>query len=344
MLCDWNDEHSAIVGGVCGGTLAVKFDNGLKVDDDEATLSGVLSSTVADSVSALPLPCRDPFKQPFAADSPWNMAIGDAAVYVAAGLFSPPKAEPDSFFNDHDYVIATDAADPLTAVYDQGEWGSACRAMGLSEHDCFCTRRNTSRLITRIPFPRNATFTSFGDNNAFAVVLPDRRTVVQSQPLYRCAAGQPVLALRDYFLQKHTGKPINVSLAAGGYDTMLGPHGGTGLSAIGGTIRLGELAPGGSIDHAVKLELNARDYYFGNNTGVCHRWPALPYDKCPAFGGTNQNIQPGSLLAVPPALAAELEPRLSSVPALKLFAALTDYGGYLVDISSDSDPCGLQIY
>jgi hypothetical protein len=34
---------------------------------------------------------------------------------------------------------------------------------------------------------------------------------------------------------------------------MLGPHGGTGLSAIGGTIRLGELAPTGSINHALKL-------------------------------------------------------------------------------------------
>jgi hypothetical protein len=166
-------------------------------------------------------------------------------------------------------------------------------------------------------------------------VLPSdgqhHRLVVQSQPLYRCEAGQPVLALRSYLREKHTDKPINISIAAGGYATMLGPHGGTGLSAIGGTIRLGELAPTGSIDHAIKLELNARDYYYGNNTGVCHRWPALPYDKCPEFGGTNPNIQPGTLLAVPPALAATLKTQLSSVPALKLLAALTDFGGYLVD-------------
>jgi hypothetical protein len=305
-----------------------------------------------------PSSCRDPFRQPFAADSPWNMAVGAGAVYVAAGLFTPPKAEPDSFFNDHDYVISTSAADPLTALYNQGEWGGACRAMNLSLRECFCARRNTSRLVTRIAFPRNATFTSFGDNNAFAVVLPDRRTVVQSQPLYRCEAGGPVLALRDYLVDKHTGMPINISLYSGGYATMLGPHGGTGLSAIGGTIRLGELAPNGSINHALKLELNAKDYYFGNDTGACHRWvsvisyhqavpflelrsvntlmvrhaqPALPYDKCPKFGGVNPAIQPGSLLAVPPALSAALKKQLSSVPALKLLVALTDYGGYLVD-------------
>ena len=275
--------------------------------------------------------CRDPFQQPFAANSPWNMAIGDEATYVPADLFIPPKAEPDAFFNDHDYVITTDATDPMTSVYDQGEWGGACREMGLSQRECFCTRRNTSRLVTRIPFPWNATFTSFGDNNAFAVVLPDQQTVVQSQPLYRCKAGDPVLALRDYFLAKHTGQPINVSIQAGGYVTMLGPHGGSGLSAIGGTIRVGELAPTGSISHAIKLELNARDYYWGNNTGICHRWPALPYNKCPDFGGSNPHIQPGSLLAVPPALSAALEKQLSSMPALKLLSALTDFGGYLVD-------------
>ena len=115
---------------------------------------------------------------------------------------------------------------------------------------------------------------------------------------------------------------------------MLGPHGGTGLSAIGGTIRVGELAPSGSINHALKLELAAREYYHRSNATACHRWPAMPYDHCPEYGGTNEEIQPGSLLAVLPALSATLEAQLSSVPALKLLRALTDYGGYLVDDSS----------
>ena len=78
-------------------------------------------------------------------------------------------------------------------------------------------------------------------------------TIVQSQPLYRCKPDAPILALRQYLVGKHTGIPINISIEAGGYATMLGPHGGTGLSAIGGTIRLGELAPTGSITHALKL-------------------------------------------------------------------------------------------
>lgn len=270
--------------------------------------------------------CRDRHRQPFAADSPWNMAIGDRAEYAPGNIFAPPKAAPIAFFNDHDYIITTTECDPLTAVYDQGEWGATPAE--------YCTRQPTAQLVTHIPFPANATFTAFGNNNAFAVLLPDQVTIVQSQPLYRCEPNSPVLALRQYLISRHTSVPINVSIEAGGYKTMLGPHGGTGLSAIGGTIRLGELAPGGSIDHVLKLELAAREYYHRFNSTACHRWPALPYDHCPEYGGTNMHIQPGSLLAVPPAISDKLETQLTSLPALKLLRALTDFGGYIVDDSS----------
>lgn len=63
--------------------------------------------------------CRDRFAQPFAPDSPWNMAVGDEAVYVPGNIFVPPKAAPIAFFNDHDYIITTTDADPPTPVFDQ---------------------------------------------------------------------------------------------------------------------------------------------------------------------------------------------------------------------------------
>jgi hypothetical protein len=34
-------------------------------------------------------PCRDRFLQPFAVDSLWNTAIGDAATFVAANIYHP---------------------------------------------------------------------------------------------------------------------------------------------------------------------------------------------------------------------------------------------------------------
>jgi hypothetical protein len=66
--------------------------------------------------------------------------------------------------------------------------------------------------VTHIPFPQNATFTAFGENNAFAVLLPDKTTLVQSQPLYRCKPDTPILALRQYLVSKTPllGAPLSL--------------------------------------------------------------------------------------------------------------------------------------
>ena len=64
-----------------------------------------------------------------------------------------------TYSNDHDYIIRATDADPLTPVYDQGEWGATPAE--------YCTRNPSARRVTQIAFPRNATFTAFGENNAF---------------------------------------------------------------------------------------------------------------------------------------------------------------------------------
>jgi hypothetical protein len=47
-------------------------------------------------------------------------------------------------------------------------------------------------------------------------------------------------------------------------ETALGAHGGSGLSALGGVIRLHEIGPDAPpIRHALKLELFAHQYYYG---------------------------------------------------------------------------------
>ena len=62
---------------------------------------------------------------------------------------------------------------------------------------------------------------------------------------------------------------------------------GSGLSALGGAIRVGELLPTtGPIRHALKLELFAKQYYYwkvGTTTNeTCWRWPAIACDGCEA--------------------------------------------------------------
>ena len=161
--------------------------------------------------------------------------------------------------------------------------------------------------------------------------------------------------------------PWEVDITSGDSPTLqsaLGSHGGSGLSGIGGTIRLGELLNStGPILHALKLELWSGPYYFGGipnlQSGTCapwsppytvgikthpcvpsggrnqYVWPAIGSDSGSQHGGKlyfgqDKYLAPGSLLAIPPTLSETLK-ALKTPVGSKIAQALTDFGGYLVD-------------
>ena len=156
---------------------------------------------------------------------------------------------------------------------------------------------------------------------------------------------------------------ITSSVNEGANSTALGAHGGSGLSALGGVIRLHEIGPDAPpIAHAIKLELFANQYYYGggpqkrklqppspsNGGRTQYVWPATGSDsytwaacglgsRCLAYHGTNEHLAPGSLLALPEAVASSLIPKLKTVPGARVAAAFRDYGGYIIDdTASDS--------
>jgi hypothetical protein len=136
----------------------------------------------------------------------------------------------------------------------------------------------------------------------------------------RCAAGGPVtFTAGDIF--------PDVDLYG---DGIMGSHGGSGLSALGGTIRVGELVPGApAIRHALKLELDGNAY---SNTGGSFRWPAQWADSCSpgCYTGTNSALKPGALLALKPGFAVG---SLQTAPAKSIAWTLQNYGAYIVDNS-----------
>src|SRR2546422_3426187 len=84
-----------------------------------------------------------------------------------------------------------------------------------------------------------------------------------------------------------------------------GAHGGSMLSSLGGVIRLGELVPGGTIRHALKVNLFGRDnYYTGSGS---YRWPATTADGCApgCYGGAGPPPRGGALPPPPPPLHLE---------------------------------------
>ncbi len=250
---------------------------------------------------------RDPFKWPFSKTSIWNMPIGCGARYVDAGI-TPQTAR--GTFAYHDIIILT-PDEPLLDVYAfPGGWGS--------------DRCLKGAYLGQLPIPSDfyLPYTGKTADHPAAILEQDHRTLNQSQPVHRCPEN-------EFFTSKYWGYP-DVDIYGEGIQ---GAHGGSVLSSIGGTIRLGEFTAG-RIPHALKVCMYAGKYYFydpDTDSTPGFRWPASRadgYASEESYGGTNQVLEIGSLLALQPGFDTSL---LSTVPGKIIAQAFIDYGGYIVD-------------
>jgi len=256
---------------------------------------------------------RDPIKWPFSKTSIWNMPIHKDAKYVPATLKYPKFG----LTPDQDILILKPNS-PMTKIYtNYAGWDD-------SKDRCIVQ----GPLLFSAPIP--VSFTVSKDNwlpgmpNAgVAVLMPDGRTIKQTQPFARCTAGSD--ATSQYLFKDQ-------DIYGDGY---YGAHGGSGLSAIGGTLRLGELVPGGIIRHVMKINVCANLNLALNNDGTPgYRWPAANADSYAVdrYRGKNPAMEIGSLLAIPDSLnidSIEFETEAGKI----LATAFQNYGAYIVDDS-----------
>jgi hypothetical protein len=260
---------------------------------------------------------RDPLLWPFTRESVWNLPLSVSAIYTPANI---QRAMNYGMTVDEDIIILTPDA-PLTDVWENfKDWSEEAR-----QGQVRCVKEG--RLITQLPIPANFIRPHERNdtpNSSAAILLPDGDTVYQTQPLHRCEAGS--------YATSHYVFP-EVSLRNS--DGVPGAHGGSAMSSIGGAIRMGELVKGGVIRHALKVNL------WGKRNYVCRanepdgksgfRWPALAADSgaCQGgYGGSNPELQMGSLLALKPDFDIQT---LRTEPARILARAFQDYGAYIVD-------------
>lgn len=249
---------------------------------------------------------RNPFMWPFASTSIWNTPIGLGAVYVPGNI---APATQRTVATDQDVIVMYPSA-PMTPIqYNGAGWSGGSRCSGAAQ-------------LAMAPIPLNLVVPGSAGNYAFAILMPDGRTVIQGQPLARCAAGGPVTTL-------HMAPTIDLYA-----DGTLGAHGGSGLSSLGGTIRLGELVPGAPpVRHALKVSLNgAADYW-----PLGFRWPAVREDGYgpQRYGGKVPALKMGALLALPASLdLASLH--LLTGPGRMIAWTLQNYGAYCVDDAARS--------
>ncbi|MBQ2704678.1 MAG: hypothetical protein IJF58_03925 [Clostridia bacterium] len=255
---------------------------------------------------------RDPWLWPFAATSIWNMPIGSDAKLQKANF-----KEEYCISIDDEYLVKVPEGSPTVDVYAPSGWQ---------------TRWPGNRKLGTMQVPANFYLADARQgstpNNCAAFLMPDGRTIRQLEPCCRLETGNARIVgyLHDED-QDIFGEGIK------------GTHYGSGLSAIGGSIRKGELTSDEPIKHALKLNVYAKNYlYYDRSAKQGYIWPADRHDSYAAsggnaYGGSNPNLRMGTLLTIPKNITAEsLE--ITTQVGKKLFYALQNYGCYIADDSA----------
>jgi hypothetical protein len=268
------------------------------------------------TTTTTPPQTRDPLRQPFSSNSIWNTPIGSGAVYVPAGLPALPGGSTGARVpqvDDEPLVLTPNA--PLTPLlFCEGGWGGdRCQ-------------NDPTRVLATVPIPANYVLPSDNKNQSAAILAADGRTVISPQPLARCAAGGPATSYVRYPDQDIYGPGVE------------GSHGGSGMSALGGSIRLGELRPGQQGPrHALKVNLyNRAELSICSTRPECFRWPAVKSDSGAverygrANNNTNRAMRMGTLLAIPANVSIS-SLGLTTEPGRQIAWTLQNYGAYVVD-------------
>jgi len=237
---------------------------------------------------------RNPYLWPFSQNSIWNTPIGSNAQYVS--YQSTFSIGVNNTYCDDDIIVLTPTVALMDVYQCNEDWG-------WGDH-----MRKDGGIIFSAPIPQDFYFSRHG-NACLSVLMPDGHTILSSQPFYHYS-GYTYGTSRYNF--------PNTDIYTEGID---GSHGGSGMSAIGGTIRMGELAPDAPpIHHALKMAVYSHD--------VGHRWPA-PKDDAWSSNVRTTGFCDGSLCALLPSydIGANLETEVGK----HIAKACQDYGIYLVD-------------
>ncbi|MBD0260305.1 MAG: hypothetical protein ICV83_31705, partial [Cytophagales bacterium] len=272
--------------------------------------AGVLAAAAATAQT------RDPLKWPFDKYSVWNVPIHHNATYAAAGIQPAVHFDPDE-----DIIVLTPSAPALNVETNTADWSGADR----------CPDQGAT--LFSAPIPQNwiydkTVWRGNTPNSGAAILRPDG-SFIQTQPFAKC---NTTYATSHY---------VWTSPCALTGECIQGSHGGSGLSAVGGTLRVGELSSG-VIRHVLKLNLFGRENFYRDAAGG-YRWPATKADggfDDPAaanyYGGTNPDMKIGALLAIHKSatltgLGSGNSLGLETQAGLIIARALQNYGGYTVD-------------
>ncbi|KAF0129465.1 MAG: hypothetical protein FD155_2388 [Bacteroidetes bacterium] len=256
---------------------------------------------------------RDPIKWPFDKYSIWNVPIHNNAVYVASGL---TQVNSNSFNVDEEVVIMRPIEPLMKVETNYADWSGGDR----------CPDQGPTMFSAPIPanyIYDNSVWQGSTPNAGAAILNEDGNRIMQTQPFAKC---DTTYATSHYLWDE------NVCLLKG--ECIYGAHGGSALSSIGGTIRVGEFTSG-AINHVLKI--NVWGKHFLSSSGNGYRWPSNHADggyhqpnSFNYYGGSVPQMVMGSLLAIHKNIDINLL-GLETAPGLIIAKTMQDYGAYIVD-------------
>jgi hypothetical protein len=264
---------------------------------------------------------RDPFLQPFSSTSVWNTPIGSGAKYAETSIGSTGIGV------DTVHIHRVSSSDPVVDSFDAGAFvGKRCDGSKPQQQAQWHPGLDKVRIPAGLLFPDANLDPAhyFTPNGKLNLLMPDGKTLRQFLPACRRVKGGP--------LYGYAFPPQNIY-----GDGLCCGHGGSALSALGGTLRSGELTGDEPIRHALAVNLWGNYLNFDHAVGTGHVWPASMHDGgAPStYKGTDPNLKMGALLAIPPSVT-EGSLRLETKAGRKLFRAMQDYGTYVVDDSGQN--------
>ena len=261
---------------------------------------------------------RDPYLWPFSKTSIWNMPIGSNANYKDAKFRDARHVGVDV-----QHIIKVSNSDPMTRVVESPGFGPG-RCSG-TQYLGFDLRVPHNFIV---PDAGNSPYGNTPNSN-FAMVQPDGEMVFQGVRISRCDAGGP-LHLPTWYRYSNNRKMA--SIKGDGIKDNRG-QGASGMSALGGTVRLGELINSQPIRHALKINPWAKRYVHYSKAVPGFKWPANAADNY-APTGYNPNADPdilmGTLFAIP-RWVNENDLGLQTPAGKKLFYALKHFGMYFTE-------------
>lgn len=289
--------------------------------------------SIEDALSpATPMPrTRVLSEWPFSRDSVWNMPLGNGARYRPLEMKRPTTG----FSTDEVYVMLDPTANGRHLI-DRGYWWPWRSGGSVEGRDTGIQVRVPDGLV--IPPPARGTT----PNRASAAFQLDNDLIRDFQYTVRPYAGSDLSIFEEprgaYSL--HGDGVVPAEGSSGG-------HGGSGLPALGGVLRLGELTSPAPIRHALAITMNMQKW--GDRSGRGYTWPATATDRrfadedrgvgygtLRADGGASPTgVVMGSLLAIPEDVDLQ-SLDLETVAGAKLAWTHQNYGAYVVDTSVDT--------